>query len=629
MDKGDADLDKGLRARLRLLATTDLHMHLAGFDYHADRPDPAGGLTRVATLIRAARQEAREQGAAVLLFDNGDGLQGSPAGETAAARPQAPHPLMQAFGLLGYDAIGLGNHDFDFGLDALAAALADAPCPVVCSNLDPKGSPAQTCVAPVALLEVGVGAPRPLSVGVLSLLPPQTVDWDRPLLEDRIAVGDMLEAARRRVRQLREMGADLIVALAHGGLGPARAVAGMENPVIPLAAIDGVDAIVGGHTHLPFPGPEHPGAGPDLAAVDFRAGSVHGKPVVMPGAGGSHLGVIDLDLHRDGSGRWVVSGAVSALHPVAQGGAGGRTVPEEPHLARLIAPVHDATRSQLAEPIGKTESPLHSYFSLFAPDRALAVVAAAQAAALRPHLAARGLEHLPLLSAAAPARSGGRGGPSHYTDVPAGPVSRRNLHSLCPYPNHLQAVIVTGAQLRDWLEHAAGLFRRVDGGEDGQQLTDPAFPGHDFDVLHGVSYAVDLSAAARFSRRGHALDGGGRRIVDLRHDGRPVEDAQQFVVALGSYRANGGGHVAALAGAEHLPLPPLPVRDAVADYLSGRIGPDPLATISPWRFVPVPGQHVSARTGPGAVRYLSEIEARGITVSGQDADGFLRLRIPL
>ncbi len=621
------------RARLRLLATTDLHMHLTGFDYNLDRPDAFVGLTRVATLIRKARAEAADMAAGVLLFDNGDALQGTALADLADGQAAGPHPLMRALAALEYDAIGLGNHDFDFGLERLRDVLAQAPCPVIGSNVEAAEPGALGPVRRHVVLDrILPGAAR-VRVGVMSLLPPQTMQWNAHLLVGRVAVGDMLEAARRAVAALRRRGADLVIALAHGGLGGEEARAGMENPVIPLAGLEGIDAIVAGHTHLVFPGPHHPGVPEASGSVDHAAGTVHGVPVVMAGSAGSHLGLIDLELERNAGGRWTVAAARSELRPVARRSPEGATesvAEEDPGLMRLLRRDHEATRARLARPVGRIDRPLHSYFSFVAEDRAAALVAAAQAAALRPHLAGSLAQGLPVLSAAAPARSGGRAGPFAYTDIPAGEVSLRHVIGLCPHANTLRAVILTGAQIRDWLEHAAGLFNRVQPGRQGQDLIDPSFPGHDFDILHGLDWVVDPSRPRRFGHDGQLLDRDAGRIRALRHAGRPVRPDDRFVVALNSYRAAGGGHVRALEGAPRLSLPRLAIRDAVADYISGRLARDALEDALPaWRFAAMAGTTVTVPTGPGAMAHLHELEGTGIRIQGRDANGFLRLVVPL
>lgn len=99
--------------RLRILATSDLHMQMTCFDYVNDRPNTGGSLAKLATLIKKARREADEAGAACLLLDNGDTFQGTPMADLLARDEiHGPHPMVQAMNALHYDAGGLGNHDF-------------------------------------------------------------------------------------------------------------------------------------------------------------------------------------------------------------------------------------------------------------------------------------------------------------------------------------------------------------------------------------------------------------------------------------------------------------------------------------------------------------------------------------
>ena len=620
----------GVHASLRIMATTDVHMHLTGFDYYADRADATVGLTRTATLIRQARTDAASRNITTLLMDNGDGLQGNPMGEVAAGRTTHPHPLMQVFRHLQYDVIGLGNHDFNFGLKALAHALDQAPCPVVCSNSDRIDGPVDP--APYAVLDrtvAGDGQNWPIRVGVVSFVPPQTARWDDHLLSGRIATNDILNSAAQQVAQLRTVGCDLIVALAHTGLGSAVPQPDLENAAIPLAAVDGIDVVITGHTHLHLPGPEHA----EFDHVDCVAGTIHAKPAIMAGSDGTHLGLVDLDLRSTDAGGWEITQHHAALHAIARRVAGGAAEPlvqEDPALVELLAPHHCATRSHMCQPVGHVDQALHSYFSFFAPDRSLAIVAAAQAAALRQNLAGSGYADLPVLSAVAPGKFGGRSGPSYYTDVPAGPVSLRHVADLHVFPNTLQAVVLSGAQVLDWLETSASLFHRIVPLQSGQMLIDPTVPGYFFDVLHGLEYKIDPSRSRRYGSNQIRCDPDACRILSPTYKGVTVAHDQMFVVALNSYRANGGGDVAALADARQIPLPRLTIRDALAKYLGNSSMTDPLAHAPPvWQFAPLPGTHVTAVTGPGALKHLNELKDRDIVATGTDMNGFITLRIGL
>ncbi|KUJ76558.1 bifunctional metallophosphatase/5'-nucleotidase [Ruegeria marisrubri] len=617
-------------ARLRLLATTDLHMNLTGFDYYADRPDPTVGLTRTAQLIRAARREAESLGWQTLLVDNGDSLQGTALGDWAAEQTTDRHPLMQAFDLLGYDAVGLGNHDFEFGLGKLEEILAQSPCPVLCSNMRLIGSraPWQPSLILNRTLQAE-GQPVPIRVGVLSVLPPQTTQWAAHHLDGVAEVSDILETAEATAHDLRQQGCDVVIALAHSGLSTEMARPGLENAVVPLAAIDAIDAIVAGHTHLTLPGKGHEG----LRQVEQTTGKVHGKPVVMPGSAGSHLGVIDLTLTRSAHDRLRVTESCSALRAIYgrdQTGIPQPTVSEDPQLTKVFAKGHAATRIQMRKPVGRTTTPLHSYFSFCAPDRGLALVAAAQAAALRGFLEGRSEAELPLLSATAPSKFGGRAGPRHYTDVPAGEMSMRHVADLHVFPNELRAVIVSGRQIRDWLEMSACLFNRIKPGSRDSALIDPSRAGHNFDVLHGLEYAIDPSGPARFRLDGSLIAPDHNRIDHLTWNGQPLCDEQHFVVALNNYRASGGGHFAALAGAEAVDLPPIRIQEILRDYIAGRRPKDPLEqTPPPWRFADLGGTQVILRTGPDARRYLGDIAALKPVPLGTDTEGFLQIRLTL
>lgn len=604
-------------------------MNLLGHDYYADRPDPFVGLSRTASLIESARKEAEAEDRLVLLFDNGDGFQGTPMSDVADIDTGRTHPLMRAFAHLRYDAIGLGNHDFNFGLEPLNKALGQAPCPVLCSNMHRVGSGTPTGFEPFAILDRTLTCGEeewPIRIGVLSFVPPQTVRWDAHHLHGHMQTSGIVETAKRWLPKLRAAGCDLVIALAHSGLSDIPDHAELENAAGPLAGLDGIDAVISGHTHLRLPGPDHCG----LAHVDAESGTVHGTPVVMAGNSGSHLGVIDLDLVATENQRWKKTGFRCGLRPVAmrtETGAPTAIVPENPELVRLLARDHQETRALMRKPVGSSAVPLHSYFTFFAPDRALALVAAAQAAAVRPYLAGTHAEGLPLVSATAPSKFGGRAGPGHYTDIPAGPLSYRHVADLHVFPNELRAAILTGEQLLDWLEVSARRFNHIAPARPGQMLLDDRVPGHDFDVLHGLTYQIDLSVPV--SRKTCPCRNA-TRIVGATHAGTPLNPQDRFVVVLNSYRASAAEPFSLLSDAEAVRVPTVMLRDVIQSYVSGQLPEDPLQSApSPWRFVPMGGTRVTMLTGPGALNHLDELRDRDIRAGGTTPDGFLQLDIAL
>ncbi|MCX7645366.1 MAG: bifunctional 2',3'-cyclic-nucleotide 2'-phosphodiesterase/3'-nucleotidase [Rhodobacteraceae bacterium] len=622
------------QAHLRIMETTDLHVHVLPYDYYADRPVDTVGLSRTAALVRAIRAEATN----ALLVDNGDFLQGNPMGDYIAyergMREGDLHPVIAAMNTVGFDAATLGNHEFNYGLDFLMKSLAGARFPFVSANVvtregaDPTRD--ETLLRPYVILDRrvidGAGRPHRLRVGMIGFVPPQTVTWDRRHLEGRVRARDILAAARAWVPRMKEEGADIIVALSHSGIGPATHAEGMENASVPLARVEGIDALMTGHQHLVFPGDAFAG----VAGVDCAAGTIHGKPAVMGGAWGSHLGVIDLLLETSG-GEWRIVGHEAAARPIARRDGDGRVralVGDVPEVVASVREVHAATLAYVRRPVGRTSAPLHSYFALVAGDPSVRIVNRAQAWYVAEMLKGTAHAALPLLSAAAPFKAGGRGGPEHYTDVPAGDIAIGNVADLYLYPNTVRAVRVTGAELADWLERSAGIFRRIVPGGRDQILIDPDFPSYNFDVIDGVTYRIDLSRPPKFGPGGELLDPAARRIVDLSYQGRPVDPAEEFVIATNSYRAGGGGDFPGAKGDTIILEAPDTNRDVLVRYIVAQGTIDPAADGN-WSFAPLPGTTVLFDTGPGALRYLADLRGLAIEPAGEAPGGFARFRIAL
>lgn len=606
---------------LKILATTDLHMHVLGYDYFADKPTQRFGLSRTAAQIATERRGGKN----CLLFDNGDSFQGSPMGdfvaETLAARKfcRAPHPVIAAMNALEYDAATLGNHDFSFGLNFLRRVIAGANFPYVASNLTCRRN---LLVLPHVLLHRQMrddaGRMQPVRVGVLGVLPPQTVFWE-PALRGELEVSDILDSAALAVAALRQQGADLIVALAHSGIGALAPQPMMENAATALAALPGIDAVIAGHTHRVFPAPDHP-SGP---GIDNAAGTLAGKPAVMPGFWGSHLGVIELELGPsvDPQRNWHVTRARSYATPV-QGH------PEHELVATTALASHRQTLRHYRRRIGRSETSLSSHFALIGEDPGLRLVAMAQRWQVRQALERTRWRDLPILSAVAPFRAGGRGGPEHYTDMPAGRLTLRNLADLYLFPNRLSAVLMTGQRLRDWLERSASLFHQLHPGAQDQPLIDPEFPGYNFDLIDGLDWQIDLSRPARHAPDGRVINPVAERITDLRHRGRPVAPEQCFVLATNSYRLSDSGLFAPVIARQPVILDSIArTRDVLRRYVSHR------GTIAPqgklgWRFRPMRDTSVLFRTGPGARAHLQRLPLPAEPL-GLDDEGFLILRLHL
>ena len=592
------------RLRLRVLATSDLHSYLESYDYYHDEPDDSVGLVRVATLIAAARRELPN----TLLLDNGDLIQGNPLSDLVAReRPPTaalPHPVIKAMNALGYDAGTPGNHDFNYGLELLNATIKGAKFPYVSANVDRVGG--GTLLPPYAILKRefvdAEGVKRTVKVGVLGLVTPQIMMWDKAHLEGRVTAADILERATLYAAEIRSRGAEIVIALAHTGFDTRPAKDMDENMAYHLTSVAGLDAVISGHSHRVFPDPAYA----SMPDADVAHGTIHQRGTVMPGFYGSHLGVIDLDLVQVG-GNWRVEGAKAEARPISrrQGGKTTALVASDPMLASVVAEDHRQTLAYVRRPIGSTTRPIHTFFSVVEPDAATAVVNEVQKQAVAIALKGGAYQDLPILSAASPFRSGGFPGPDYYTDIPAGTVAIKNIADLYLYANTLQAVSVSGADLREWLEMSAIVFRRIDPAvATPQMLVETRIPIYTFDTMSGVTYRIDLTQPPRYERNGNLVAPDAHRIRDLSFAGKPIADNARFVVATNDYRASGGGNFPGLKGASVIFASPDVMQTVIANYLQTRKEITPIVEQC-WRFAPMPASvDVRFESAPKAKGYL-------------------------
>lgn len=614
------------RLKLRLLETSDLHVNVVPYDYFRDTHDDTVGLAKTASLIKAAQAEARNS----LLFDNGDFLQGSSLGDFVAykkgLKAGETHPMIAAMNALPYQCGTLGNHEFNYGLEFLEHGLARAEFPIVCANVERIGG--QSLVDPWRLFEQSfedeAGTKHILNIAVIGFVPPQIMQWDKANLERKVTAGDIVDAAQKYLPEIMLAHPDLTIALCHSGIagGPRRGME--ENAALHLAKLDGIDVILTGHQHLVFPGGK---AFDGIEGVDNKKGALHGKPACQPGFWGSHVGILDLELEKR-DGRWRIADFKVDPKPIFERTADRKIVPKaeaEPAILATVKADHEATLTYMREPVGATAAPINSFFALVADDPSVQIVAEAQIAYARPLMAQTPHKDLPILSAAAPFKSGGRAGPAFFTDIPAGPIAIKNVADIYLYPNTVQIVKVSGAQLREWLERSAGIFNRIDVAKSEEQpLINPGFPAFNFDVIDGVSYQIDVTQPSRYDGDGKLVAPDARRIVELSHQGKPVDGSAEFIVVTNNYRASGGGNFPGTKTTIVLEAPDLN-RDVVVRFILAKKTINPAADGN-WSLKPLPANlNVTFPTSPAAAGKKPEtLKAQAV---GDAGEGFVKYRL--
>ncbi len=581
---------------LKIFATSDVHNNYLNYDYFSDLPNDTYGLVKLASAVK----EARASKANVLLVDNGDNIQGNPFGEYLMKNPPKngeTSPIMALMNAMGYDAMNLGNHEFNFGLDYLKAVCSGAEFPVVSANVVKAGTGDPLC-APYAILERVYkdrgGVYQTIKIGVIGLLPPQIVAWDGLHLNGVAETRDIYDTAVKYVPEVKAKGADLVVLLAHTGVVEFERKGGEENSGYFLTKIPGVDVVVTGHAHQKFPS----AAFAKLTGVDLEKGTINGVAVVMPGSFADNLGAIDLTIEKK-DGAWVRTETRARLMPAYDSAKKQSLLPADAELSALLAKEHEGALAFIRAPIGGGEAggeaangellaPLTSFFALIQDDYSVQIINEAQMWYAQEALKNTEYSGLPILSAAAPFKAGGRQGPRYYTNVPAGILAVKNIADLYVYSNTVAMVKLTGAEVKEWLEMSAGQFLRIDPNKAEEQLLiNDKFPTYNYDVFDGVTYQIDVTAPNRYNEDGTLKGASAERILNLSYKGAPIDPKQEFVVVTNNYRAYGGGNFPNVKPARIIYASPDESRQVILKYIEARKKIDPKPDGN-WSLRPVP-----------------------------------------
>ncbi|WUH94051.1 5'-nucleotidase C-terminal domain-containing protein [Streptomyces sp. NBC_00433] len=505
---------------LRVLGTTDLHGHALNWDYftNAEYDDATHndvGLAKIATLVEQARAEKGHD--RTLLIDAGDIIQGTQLSYYFArvepitgARRGPQHPMALAMNHMKYDAAALGNHEFNYGIPLLRAFQDQCDFPLLAANaVDAKTL--KPAFPPYLVKEIEVHGGRPVKVGVLGLTNPGIAVWDKANVQGKMAFPGLVEQAKVYVPKLRALGCDVVICTDHSGLDGTTsygdAVPYPENASSQVAAqVPGIDAILVGHTHVERP---------QTLVVNEQTG----RTVVLsePLYWGMRLSVFDIDLAFE-HGRWHVSSVKAEVR-------NANTVAEDPQVAKLVRTEHQKVVDYVNQVVGTCTVAMSAAEATYKDTPIIDFLNLVQSDTVKAALAGTSYASLPVLSEASPF--------SRTAAIPAGQVSLRDVAGLYVYENTLEAKLLTGAQVKDYLEWSAAYFVQTapDAPVDVTKITNANnTPDFSYDVLSGVSYDIDISQPA------------GSRIVNLTAGGAPVDPAAQFVLAVNNYRSSGGSN---------------------------------------------------------------------------------------
>ena len=518
------------RVQITILGTTDLHGNINPIDYYTNKADNRG-LAKVATLIKRIRKEHSN----VLLIDSGDTIQGSPLESFHGRKNNQPiDPMMLVMNSLNYDAMAVGNHEYNFGLKVLEKARGEANFPWLSANTYDIAKQ-QPHYKPYIVKEVAG-----VRIGILGLTTPGVPNWDNPPNYAGLEFHEPVSEARKWVPILRDKEkADVVVIAMHMGLGEdlrtgevSPGQVAHENEAISIAKeVPGVDVIFMGHTHREVP-----------------SLYINGVLLTQANYWGKNLARTDLYLQKTTAG-WRLYAKSARTLPTDD------KVEPDPDVTKLAEPYDNETQGWLAKVIGQSAEELTAKEARFRDTAILDLIQKVQLEAGKADV-----------SMVASFNSEAR--------IAKGPVSVRDIAGLYVYENTLVVLEVTGQQLKDALEHSAKYFKTYVPGKPASDLIDEKIPAYNFDIAEGVTYELDIAKPV------------GQRIQNLRFRGQPLSPTRKLRLATNNYRVNGGGGYTMYKNAPVVYRSSEEIRELIIDWLE-KNKTVPVKPNNNWRLVPV------------------------------------------
>lgn len=517
------------RVHITILGTTDLHGNIYPIDYYTDKADNRG-LAKIATLIKRVRKENPN----ALLVDSGDTIQGTPSQYFHNKKNNAPRdPMMLVMSSLHYDAMAVGNHEYNFGLQVLEKARSEAEFPWLSANTYKTG-PETTHYKPYVVKEVSG-----VRVGILGLTTPGVPNWENAPNYAGLEFREPVAQAKKWVAELREKEhVDIVVIAMHMGLeedlrtgeiNPSQVA--NENRAIAIAReVPGIDVIFMGHTHR-----------------DTPAVLLNGVLMTQANHWGRHLARADFYMQNDGA-RWRVYAKAARTIPVDD------KVEADAEVLKLAEPYNAETQKWLSRVIGESAEELSAREARFRDTAILDLIQKVQLDAGKADV-----------SMVAPFNLEAR--------IAKGPVTVRNIAGLYVYENTLIVLEVTGQQLKDALEHSAKFFRPYQPGKTPAELVDEKIPVYNFDIAEGVEYDLDIRRPS------------GDRIQNLRFKGKPLAPTQKLRLATNNYRVTGGGGYTMYKNAPVLYRSSEEIRELIIDWVE-RNKNIPATPTNNWKLLP-------------------------------------------
>lgn len=491
---------------ITLLATTDVHGTVLNYDYGTGKePAKAQGLVKVASYVKNIRQNNKN----VMLIDNGDTIQGTPLSYYYdILDTTSEYPMAKVMGAMKYDSWTLGNHEFNYGLDVLNRIIKDYKTEgVAVLGANIYKNDGTNFVDPYVIKSFNVNG-KDVKVAVIGLENKCVPSWEDKKHYDGLQFKDLVDEADKRVKEVKNKGANIVIISAHSGQETDADVI-PENEVNAIATqVKGIDAIIAGHTHL--------------KVNDLSKKNPEGKivPIIESTKGATGIGQIDMSIDTNGK----LCG-ISTKNVIVD-----NTMADDQEILDLIKTYNETTLKYVDTKIGVSNEEFTGKGQTTEPTAIMELINKVQKESAGTQLSIAA----PLSSAA-------------Y--IPKGDVTIKDMMAVYVFENFLYGVKMNGRQLKDWMEYSARYYAQTT--DTNNNVAKDAVlnvPDYNLDQLYGATYDIDLTQPACTVDKETGRVISGNRIKNLKINGVLVKDSDEFTVAINNYRYNGGGGFMKAAG---------------------------------------------------------------------------------
>lgn len=529
---------------IRIIGTTDIHGQLSSTDYELNEDKSIGGLARVADLIRQTKSELPVEN--TITVDTGDTLFDYTTEYIYSEYPDEIQPIYKAMTMVGYDAITLGNHDFDYGYDYILKQLKGTglmDITVVSNVTDSKSGeyPFLENMLITREVETSKGNKVEVKIGIIGQTIP-TLTGKTHSYAGILKGEDMVTNAKTQAAKLKEMGADIIVAVSHTGIGPENPEPNYKNVAYALTKIEDIDVVVSGHEHNLFPTSDMTSAYYDLPEVDKKTFLINGKNVIMAGDRGSSIGVVDLTLEvRDDGFR--ITDRNSEIRKVTK-----NNTKEDPRIISLFEGYDNELMQYTTDVIGVAgkDELIQNYYGLLGDNAAIQLLNDSKISYALDYIVKNAPEYTdyPII-AASTYESYGLESVNNFVSI-SDEITESDLAKLQSYNDYIYVYTISGKQLKEWLEWSASAYETTQFKNDWADKTMSTLMNETglkslireewindwsgFYIFDGIDYVINPGFEPRYDVSGNKISLN-NRVRSITYNGKEVTDETKLIIA--------------------------------------------------------------------------------------------------